>query len=155
LELGNWEIGSAQNPDSSITKFPVRISISQFQNFPIPMTWYLAKLVYRIICGDGDHMPQFDEQLRLIQAEDELHAFNKAQLTGQREQDRFLNEAERPVQWKFINVTELHTLEELTDGAEVYSRIREEDDGDDYQHMVQVKARYLLEHCTEQFIQSI
>lgn len=119
------------------------------------MTWYLAKLVYRIICGDGDHMPQFDEQLRLIHAEDELHAFNKAQLTGQREQDRFLNEAERPVQWKFINVTELHKLEELTDGAEVYSRIREEEDGDDYQHMVQVKARYLLEHCTEQFIQSI
>jgi hypothetical protein len=119
------------------------------------MKWYLAKLVYRIICGEGDHKPQFDEQLRLIYAEDELHAFNKAQLTGEREQDHFLNESRHPVQWKFINVTELHKLEELTDGAEVYSRIHEDDDGDNYQHMVHVKAGYLSEHCTHQFIQSL
>ncbi len=119
------------------------------------MHWYLAKLVYRIICGDGDHKAQFDEQLRLICAEDELQAFNKAHLIGEREQDHFLNEAAKPVQWKFINVTELHALEELTDGAEVYSRIREEDDGDNYQHIVHVKAGYLSERCTEQFIQSL
>ena len=119
------------------------------------MKWYLAKLVYRIICGDGDHIAQFDEQLRVIYAEDELHAYNKAQLTGEKEQDNFLNDANHLVHWKLINVTELHTLEELTDGAEVYSRIHEADDGDNYQHIVQVKARYLSEHCTEQFIQSI
>jgi len=119
------------------------------------MNWYLAKLVYRILCGTGDHPAQFDEQLRLIYAEDELHAFNKAQLTGEREQNSFLNEADILVHWKFINVTELHKLEELTDGAEVYSRIREEDDGNNYQHIVQVKARYLSEYCTEQFIESI
>ncbi|MEP7129294.1 MAG: DUF4288 domain-containing protein, partial [Chitinophagales bacterium] len=29
------------------------------------MNWYLAKIVFRIICGDGLHQPQFDEQLRL------------------------------------------------------------------------------------------
>lgn len=119
------------------------------------MQWYLAKLVYRIICGDGDHKAQFDEQLRLIQAEDELHAFNKAQLTGEREQDSFLNESAHAVQWRFLNVTELHTLEQLTDGAEVYSRIREEDDGEAYQHIVHVKAGYLSERCTEQFMQSL
>ncbi|MEN9684513.1 MAG: hypothetical protein RLZZ28_299, partial [Bacteroidota bacterium] len=54
-----------------------------------------------------------------------------------------------------INVTELHKLERVTDGAEVYARIHEADDGDKYQQMVQVKARYLSEYCTEQFIQSI
>ncbi len=119
------------------------------------MTWYLAKLVYRIICGDGNHKAQFDEQLRLIFAEDELHAFNKAQLMGEREQDHFFNDAPNQVQWKFLNVTELHILEKLTDGAEVYSAIREEDDGNKYQHMVHVKAGYLSEHCTEQFVQSL
>ena len=31
------------------------------------MNWYLAKIVYRIICGDGNHTAQFDEQLRLVQ----------------------------------------------------------------------------------------
>jgi hypothetical protein len=119
------------------------------------MEWYLAKLVYRIICGAGEHKAQFDEQLRLIYAEDELHAFNKAQLTGEKEQDSFLNDADHPVHWKFINVTELHKLEEFTDGAEVYVRIYEDDNGDNYQHTVNVKARYLSERCTEQFIQSI
>jgi hypothetical protein len=119
------------------------------------MQWFLAKLVYRIICGNGDHRAQFDEQLRLIFADDELLAFNKAQLIGEREQDLFSDRQHRPVQWKFINVIELHKLEELTDGAEVYSTIREEDDGGDYQHMIHVKAGYLSAHCTEQFIQSL
>lgn len=120
-----------------------------------PMEWYLAKIVYRIVCGSGEHTAQFDEQLRLVCAEDELHAFNKAQLIGQREQDSFHNCQEQPVHWKFINVTELHKLEELTDGAEVYSRIYEDGNGDNYQHTIHVKARYLSERCTEQFIQSL
>lgn len=119
------------------------------------MNWYLAKLVYRIICGPGNHTAQFDEQLRLICADDDLHAYNKAQLVGQREQDCFDNVRQQPVHWKFINVTELHKLEEVTDGAEVYSRIYEDTDGDKYQHTLQVKSRYLSERCTEQFIQTL
>ncbi|RYY10197.1 MAG: DUF4288 domain-containing protein, partial [Chitinophagaceae bacterium] len=27
------------------------------------MNWYLAKLIFRIVCGQGNHTPQFDEQL--------------------------------------------------------------------------------------------
>ncbi len=119
------------------------------------MHWYLAKLVYRIICGNGNHTAQFDEQIRLVQAEDDLHAFNKAHLIGEKEQDCFENQAEQPVYWKFIDVTELHKLEALTDGAEVYARIYEDEDGDHYQHVVQVKARYLSERCTEQFMLSL
>jgi hypothetical protein len=42
------------------------------------MQWYLAKLVFQIICGDGNHRPQFDEQLRLhMQKIKKLH-FAKA-----------------------------------------------------------------------------
>ena len=44
------------------------------------MKWYLAKLIYRIICGDGTHTPQFDEQLRLIHAEDDLYALRTTHL---------------------------------------------------------------------------
>jgi hypothetical protein len=119
------------------------------------MEWYLAKLVFRIICGNGDHTAQFDEQLRLVYGEDALHAFNKAHLIGEKEQEHFMNDAEQLVHWKFINVTELHKLETLTDGAEVYARIQEVDNGDNYQHTVHIKARYLSENCTEQFIQSL
>ena len=39
------------------------------------MNWYVAKLVFRVISGAGDHQAQFDEQLRLINADNELSAF--------------------------------------------------------------------------------
>ncbi|MEO6456007.1 MAG: DUF4288 domain-containing protein [Ginsengibacter sp.] len=109
------------------------------------MKWYLAKLIYRIICGEGNHKPQFDEQLRLISAEDDLAAFQKARVTGHREQDTFLNNAQKLVHWKFIDVSELHPLNELTDGAEIYSRVYEEDDADNYIKITQMRAAYLLE----------
>ncbi|BAV08055.1 protein of unknown function [Filimonas lacunae] len=119
------------------------------------MNWYLAKIVYRIICGDGDHTPQFDEQLRLIEAEDGLQAFNKAQAMGEREQETFLNQQHSPVQWKFINVSELHRLDKLTDGAEIYSRIKEEEDADIYVHMTNVRAAQLLDKHSHEFIESL
>ena len=110
------------------------------------MNWYLAKMVYRIICGDGDHTPQFDEQLRLIKAHDEFHAFQKAQLLGEREQDNFLNAAQKPVHWKFIDVSELHKLDDLIDGAEMYSRICEDDDADIFIRVTHLKAAHILEN---------
>jgi hypothetical protein len=110
------------------------------------MNWYLVKLVYRIICGDGNHSPQFDEQLRLIHAADELHAFQKARRLGEGEQDNFLNVADKPVQWKFIDVCELHKLDDLIDGAEMYSRIHEEDDAEIFIKITQMRAAHLLEN---------
>ncbi len=109
------------------------------------MKWYLAKIIYRIICGDGEHTPQFDEQLRLVAAEDDLHAFQKARLIGEREEDSFLNHIAKPVQWKFIDVAELHPLNNLIDGAEMYSRICEEDNPDMYIRTTHLRANHLLE----------
>ena len=48
----------------------------------IEMNWYVAKIVFRIISGEGNHNAQFDEQLRLISAEDERQAFEKATVLG-------------------------------------------------------------------------
>ena len=109
------------------------------------MKWYLAKFVYQIVCGDGNHTPQFDEQLRVVLADDELHAFQKARSMGEREQDNFLNQDSKPVRWKFIDVPELYAMNELMDGAEMYSRIREEDSADIYIRVTQMKAAHLLE----------
>lgn len=111
------------------------------------MKWYLAKIVYRIICGEGDHTPQFDEQLRLVHAEDDLHAFQKARITGENEQDNFLNSRDKPVHWKFIDVSELHPLNELNDGVELYSRISEEEDPQLYISQVNERARHLHDDC--------
>jgi hypothetical protein len=110
------------------------------------MKWYLAKLVYRIICGEGLHTPQFDEQLRLVYAEDDFHAFQKARTTGHREEDNFLNNTQKPVQWQFIDISELHPLTEMIDGAELYSRICEEEEAEVYIRVTKQRASHILEN---------
>jgi hypothetical protein len=110
------------------------------------MNWYLIKIIYRIICGDGNHTAQFDEQLRLIDAKDDLHAFHKARAIGHHEQDNFLNNLKKSVQWKFIDVSEIYKLDDLVDGAEMYSRIHEEDDADIYIHITKIRAKHILEN---------
>ncbi len=112
------------------------------------MKWYLAKIVYRIICGDGLHTAQFDEQLRLIMAEDELHAFQKARSIGEREEDSFLDKVEKLVHWQFVDVCELHPLDGLIDGAEMYSRISEQEDADIYMNVTRLRAAHLLQNST-------
>ena len=109
------------------------------------MNWYLAKLVYQITCGIGNHTPQFDEQLRVICAEDYLHAFHKARLIGDRETS--CNELNKAVaiQWHFIDVSELLPLGTLTDGAEIYARAREEEDAAVYIRTTQKKAFQILQ----------
>lgn len=116
------------------------------------MNWYLAKIVFRIVCGDGDHLPQFDEQLRLISAETKEHAFTKARAMGESEQDTFLNRKEQLVQWRFINVSELYRLSELIDGAELYSRIDEKENAEAYIYTVNQKAENLFASKTHQLL---
>jgi len=119
------------------------------------MNWYLAKLVFRIICGDGDHTAQFDEQLRLIAADTKQEAFRKAQQVGRQEEETFYNNRQQLVQWKFINVSELHKLSELIDGAEVYSRIDEKDNAEAYIHIVNQKASTILFMQQHHVLQSV
>ena len=119
---------------------------------PHSMKWYLAKLVYRIVCGTGDHTAQFDEQLRLIAAADETEAFEKARATGQRESETFINNREKLVQWQFINVSELYRLQQLIDGAELYSRITEVDDAERYTAFVHHKAHSLQNKSSHQLL---
>ena len=116
------------------------------------MNWYLAKIVYRIICGEGDHMAQFDEQLRLIHAASKEDAFNKAQQIGKKEEEKFYNRKEELVQWQFINVSELYKIGEMIDGAELYSRIEEKDDGDIYTDIVNQKAHGILHSHSHQIL---
>ena len=117
------------------------------------MNWYLAKIVYRIICGNGDHTPQFDEQLRLINASNKEEAFYKAQQTGKKEEETFYNLKEELVQWQFINVSELYKIGEMIDGAELYSRIEEKDDGDLYAEVIHKKAQGILQSESHQLLQ--
>jgi len=100
----------------------------------------MNSFVFRIICGDGDHTPQFDEQLRLFSASSKDEAFQKAQQSGQKEEDTFYNRKQQLVQWQFINVSEIYKISDLIDGAELYSRIEERDSAEAYIHIVNQKA---------------
>jgi len=96
------------------------------------MNWYVAKIVFRIVSGTGNHHAQFDEQLRLINANNEQHAFEKATQIGLSNQDSFLNNQSQPVQWQFIDVAEINPLNDLADGTELYYQIHEAPDADLY-----------------------
>ena len=107
------------------------------------MQWFVAKIVYQIITGKGDHSPQFDEQLRLISANSRDEAWKRASEIGAQEQYAFKNQRQELVEWRFINVPEVNSLTSLGDGMELYSRIEEPQDANAYISWLQVKAAHL------------
>lgn len=112
------------------------------------MYWFVAKVVYQIICGSGNHAPQFDEQLRLINAPNKQEALKKAQEIGMQEQYTFKNQKQELVEWKYINVPEVYNLESLSDGMELYSRIEEPGNATSYIAWLQMKSAQLHEQQT-------
>jgi hypothetical protein len=117
------------------------------------MNWYLAKMVFRIVCGEGKHTPQFDEQLRLVAGNAKDEAFRKACEMGRQEEEAFYNRKDQLVQWQFINVSELYRLSELIDGAELYSRIEEKDNAEAYIYTINQKAENIVCNETNQLLQ--
>lgn len=103
------------------------------------MKWFVAKIIFRIVNDDAS-TAQFDEHIRLISADNADEAYLKARVIGITEEDSFLNASRRPVKWEFINVSELHAIDGLSDGTEIYSRIHETKDEKDYIQEVHQRA---------------
>jgi len=112
--------------------------------------WFLVKMVYRIICGDGEHAGQFDEQLRLISAPGKLQAFEKACTIGKQEEDVFPNAESQLVRWEFISVTDVFRLNPQQDGAEIYSRIEEREPAGSYVQILREKAKQLCQNLNQE-----
>ncbi len=106
------------------------------------MNWYIAKIVFGITAENKD-TKQFDEQLRLIEAETQEEAFLKSRMIGLSEEDSFLNDKNNLVKWEFINVSELVPIKKLEDGVEVYSRIHEMEEAKSYVNFIHQKAMAL------------
>lgn len=104
------------------------------------MNWYLVKMVFQIICGNGKHTAQFEEQLRLIHAADTIAAVNKATLLGKQEEQAFFNHAQQTVCWKLIAVTDIYPFTTELDGAEIFSRISEEEQPASFIHTMQLRS---------------
>jgi len=91
------------------------------------MNWHLAKLVFAIHHRNNVFTTQCEEQLRLIEAKDKAKALIKVKMIGIQKENSFTKEDEVQVHWKFIDVIKLTTVENLTDDAELHSRIDEHD----------------------------
>lgn len=113
------------------------------------MNWYLVKIIFRIICGDGKHTAQFEEQLRLISAASSKEAIAKADSLALQEEESFLNHAQQPVQWKLIAVTDVYSFETGIDGAAVYSKICEEEHPALFIRSAKIRSQDLLNQCVE------
>ena len=103
------------------------------------MNWYIAKIVFNIT-ADGVNKTQFDEQLRLINADSTEEALLRARTIGLSEEDSFYNDNKKKVKWEFVNVAELLPIKKLEDGIELYSRIHETDEANSYINFVHQKA---------------
>ena len=104
------------------------------------MNWYVVKAVFRIVCGEGNHTHQFDEQLRLVRASTNVEALNKATGICKSEQASFRNHNNDLVVWQFIDITEMYNLNELDDGMEICSRINEIHEAGNYIDLIKHKA---------------
>ncbi len=102
------------------------------------MNWYITKIVFNIAAETS--VSQFDEQLRLVAAENTEEAFHKARTIGLREEDIFYNDNMKEVKWEFVNVAEIIPINSLEDGIELYSRIHETEEPKSYIHFVHKKA---------------
>jgi hypothetical protein len=111
------------------------------------MNWYIAKVVFNITAEQNAN--QFDEQLRLVNAESKEEAFLKARSIGLREEDTFYNDKMKEVKWEFVNVSEIIPVGRLEDGIEIYSRIHETEEAEKYIHFVHQKAIALRKNSAQ------
>ncbi len=114
--------------------------------------WYITKLVFSVITGNGNHTPQFEEQIRLIEARSFNEAFLKARLIGGREEDAFITEEFNPVKWQFIDVCELTPIEDFTDGMSLHSRLFEVEESRSYIDYIHHRAEVITAQIEPQAV---
>lgn len=94
----------------------------------ISMNWYVAKLIFRILCEQGLHKSQFDEQLWLFQADCDEDAFEKARAKGFLEEVSFQGCETGRVSWQFLDVVDINRIGVISDGLNLSSRTDETED---------------------------
>jgi hypothetical protein len=114
------------------------------------MNWFLVTLMYTLNAKGKDEKIQLNQQLRMILAEDALHALFKGRLLGERETiDGYKNGS--GYNWKFIDVADVVPMKTLNDGAQVWSSINEEIDADSYIRNARSKSNALFEEAVQEF----
>lgn len=82
--------------------------------------------------------------MRLICADEVSWAYEKATVIGWLEQRCFLNQSKEKVEWKFIDVAEIHQISNPEDGVLLCSSTEEPEEGDAYIELIKSKAQKSL-----------
>ena len=118
------------------------------------MSYYLATLCYEIICGEGRHTPQFEEQVRLLETGSRSEALKAAHEIGQQELLSYQFNNSAKVEWKFLGIKELISLPGFFHGAELYQQHREIEYAEGYRNFIKDKT-IQLQHNLEHAIHSL
>jgi len=87
------------------------------------MRSFTAQIIYRIEC-EGLPTDQYEEQWRLIYADDEQTALTNARQAGKDEESTFIDRHGRTMCWRLLAVKDLQPIE-LTNGGLLFSMVRE------------------------------
>jgi len=103
--------------------------------------WYNAKIIFKIEINNGKKNFQFDEQFRLIKADNMEHAITKTNVIAAAEEQGFINENNNLVHWKFIGIDDISKIEAIEDGAKIYSTTHETEKEEEYLEKVESRNR--------------
>ena len=87
------------------------------------MKSFTAQIIYRIEC-EGQPTDQYEEQWRLVYAEDERQALAMARESGKNEESTFIDRQGRNMCWRMVAVKDLQPVE-LKNGGLLFSMVRE------------------------------
>jgi len=88
---------------------------------------YFVKLLFSISIEDGNHEPQFEEQIRFLSSENEEDAFEEAQQIG-----NSISDEHNEIKFQFVAITMLNEVQNLQSGFLVCNRIFEKEHKDRY-----------------------
>lgn len=106
----------------------------------LEMEWYIIKVCFRVVYGNGNHKAQFNEQVRLVTARNMAEAVEKVKQIA-------VNEAKDvicPVKWQLVAVTEVMAFSEAADGAEISSVFSETDEAEELMYVLKRKEAVKL-----------
>lgn len=84
---------------------------------------FTAQIIYRIEC-DGQHTDQYEEQWRLVFADDMQQALVQARDAGMQEETTFIDRKGRTICWRMLAVKDLQPVE-LSNGSLLFSIVHE------------------------------
>lgn len=87
------------------------------------MQAYTSQIIYRIKC-EGVISEQYEEQWRIIFADDERDALMKARDVAREEEATFVDRRGRTVSWQLVAVKSLQAIE-LKHGSLLFSAVKE------------------------------